>query len=153
MAYIIGSDGIYKPGRLVHTSDRVSVMLDAAEAVHIILNGICNYIYSIVDACANSKEIWFYKMMNGEKQVESIHHAGKCSVPATTSTRMVKVEFNEIRAETLARIANLLALKQPPSTRSYATTRNKGKEIVKAPLTPLESDREHESDGEQTQRD
>ncbi|GKB14210.1 hypothetical protein Tco_0848133 [Tanacetum coccineum] len=68
-------------------------------------------------------------------------------------TRMVKVEVNEIRAETLARISNSLALKQPPSTRSYATTRNKGKEIVKAPSTPLESDCEHDSDGEQTQKD
>ncbi|GJU33874.1 hypothetical protein Tco_1182228 [Tanacetum coccineum] len=42
-----------------NTSDRVHAMLDAkAEAVHIILNGIGNDIYSTVEACANAKEMW-----------------------------------------------------------------------------------------------
>nr|GEV79574.1 hypothetical protein [Tanacetum cinerariifolium] len=43
--------------------------------------------------------------------------------------------------------------KQTKSTRSYVATRNKSKEIIKAPLTSPESDHEEENDEEQTQRD
>ncbi|GJT82616.1 hypothetical protein Tco_1056958 [Tanacetum coccineum] len=35
-----------------------------AEAIQIILTGIDNNIYSIVDACPNACEMWFYKMVN-----------------------------------------------------------------------------------------
>ncbi|GJU42894.1 hypothetical protein Tco_1195851 [Tanacetum coccineum] len=39
-----------------------------AEAVHIILTGIDNDIYSTVDACANAKEMWLEtkRLMQGE---------------------------------------------------------------------------------------
>ncbi|GKD74734.1 hypothetical protein Tco_1333016 [Tanacetum coccineum] len=85
---------------------------------------------------------------------------GGVTVSSTTSMRMYEKEVNEIRAEKIARNANPLALvvaaqqypdtyyqapkphrpyappaKTSPSTRSHATTRRKGKEIVK-PITP-----------------
>ncbi|GKG54993.1 hypothetical protein Tco_0562980, partial [Tanacetum coccineum] len=43
--------------------------------------------------------------------------------------------------------------RQTTSTRSHATTRNKGKEIVKAPSPPFESASEEDDDEEQAQRD
>ncbi|GJS43119.1 hypothetical protein Tco_0568162 [Tanacetum coccineum] len=89
-------------------------------------------------------------------------------------------EVNEIRAEKIARNANPLALvavaqqypdtyyqvpkshksyappsKQSSSTRSHATTRNKGKEIAKSITPPSESayEEDEDSDPEQAQRD
>ncbi|GKC79930.1 hypothetical protein Tco_1130704 [Tanacetum coccineum] len=43
--------------------------------------------------------------------------------------------------------------RQTTSARSYVATRNKGKEIVKSPSPPTESDIEEDSDEEQAQRD
>nr|GEW31730.1 hypothetical protein [Tanacetum cinerariifolium] len=55
-----------------NVSDDVRNLLQAkAEAVHIILTGIDNDIYSTVDACANSMEIW--KDIQRLKQGESIN--------------------------------------------------------------------------------
>nr|GEW39448.1 ribonuclease H-like domain-containing protein [Tanacetum cinerariifolium] len=99
-----------------------------AKAVQIILTGIDNDIYSTVDACPNA----FLTL---------------------TTTRMAKHqnEVHEIRAERIARVANLLALvaqqqsvyhpqnhpthyTQNSSTRSQqAATRNRGKAIVNSP--------------------
>ncbi|GKA02660.1 hypothetical protein Tco_0675441 [Tanacetum coccineum] len=90
-------------------------------------------------------------------------------------------EVNEIHAERIARNANPLALvaatqnyldeyhqtplapkpykprvpssRQTTSTRSNATTKHKGKEIVKEPSPQFESASEEDSDEEQTQRD
>ncbi|GJX01098.1 retrovirus-related pol polyprotein from transposon TNT 1-94, partial [Tanacetum coccineum] len=87
-------------------------------------------------------------------------------------------EVNEIRAEKITKNANLLALvvvaqqypdtyyqapkshksyappsKHSSSTRSYATTRYKGKEIAKPIIPPSESAYEEDSDPEQAQRD
>ncbi|GKD71469.1 hypothetical protein Tco_1325559, partial [Tanacetum coccineum] len=42
-----------------NTTAKVRALIDAeAEAVHMILNGIGNDIYSTVDACPNAKEMW-----------------------------------------------------------------------------------------------
>nr|GEY30667.1 hypothetical protein [Tanacetum cinerariifolium] len=87
-------------------------------------------------------------------------------------------EVNELHAERIARNANpleLVATDQPNQdpyyqtlkphkpyaptskasipTRSYATTRNKGKEITKPITPPFESDSKEDSDPEQAQRD
>ncbi|GJZ75377.1 hypothetical protein Tco_0639842 [Tanacetum coccineum] len=87
-------------------------------------------------------------------------------------------EVNEIRAKKLARNANTLALvvatqhyleyynqapkphksiapslRQITSSNSHATTRGKGKEVVKPATPPSESASEEDSDEEQTQRD
>ncbi|GJX75430.1 hypothetical protein Tco_0314025 [Tanacetum coccineum] len=129
-----------------------------AEAIQIVLTGIDNDIYSIVDACPNVMEIWkaierkftsrddetldsyylrFYKMMN-----ELIRN--QCEVTKHQN------EDNEIRAERLARTANplvLVAQQQPvyypqpnpthytqsSSTRSQAASSNKGKTIANSP--------------------
>ncbi|GJU15275.1 hypothetical protein Tco_1143241 [Tanacetum coccineum] len=176
------------------------------EAIHLILTGIGDEIYSTVDACKTAHEIWeaIERLQqadecNDTKQLDSFYDASQCSVSLTTSTIMVKVivkqqhkldevsyhklfdilkqyqkEVNEIRAERIAKNANPLALvattqpyqdpyyQAPKShksnaptskaslpTKSHATTRHKGKAIVKPITPPSESASEEDSDPEQ----
>ncbi|GKC89552.1 hypothetical protein Tco_1150201, partial [Tanacetum coccineum] len=105
-----------------------------AEAVQIILTGINNDIYSIVDAYPNACEMW--------KAIERLKQ-----VLTSITTRMAKNEVNKIRAERLAHTTNPLALvarqqlvyhpqnhpnhnTQYSSTRSQQATRNRGKATV-----------------------
>nr|GEV18858.1 hypothetical protein [Tanacetum cinerariifolium] len=123
------------------------------EAIHLLLTGIEDEIYSTVDACKTAHKMW-----------EAIER--------------LQQEVNEIRAERIAKNANPLALvaaAQPHQdsyyqaskshnsyapiskallqTRSHATTRHKGKEIAK-PITPLfESASEKDSYPKQAQKD
>ncbi|GJW35769.1 hypothetical protein Tco_0058689 [Tanacetum coccineum] len=143
-----------------------------AEAIHLILTGIGDDIYSTIDACTTAKDMWiaierFYKMMNEmvRNQLE-------------VATMQYQKEVNEIRADKIARNENPLALvaaaqqyldtyyqapkshksyetpsKQSSSTRSHAPTRYKGKEISK-PITPSsELVFKEDSNLEQAQRD
>ncbi|GKA92155.1 hypothetical protein Tco_0814080 [Tanacetum coccineum] len=136
--------------------EEIKKKIDAeAESVQIILTGIDNDIYSVVDACPNAMEMW--KEIKRSKQGESINQ--------------YQNEVNDIRAERLARTANPLALvvatqqpvynpqpkpthyNQSPSTRSQAATRNKGKEIANTPSPTYDSKPEVVSDEEATPRD
>ncbi|GJW80573.1 hypothetical protein Tco_0144548 [Tanacetum coccineum] len=133
------------------------------EAIHLLLTGIRDEIYSTIDAFKIAHEICY--------------DASQCSVSLTTSTRMVK-EVNKIWEERIANNANPLALvaaalsypdpyyqapkshkpyaptsKQSSSTRSNASTKLKGKEIAKPITPPSESASKEDSDLEQAQRD
>nr|GEX34056.1 Gag-Pol polyprotein [Tanacetum cinerariifolium] len=120
-----------------------------AEAVQIILTRIDNDIYSTVDACPNACEMW--------KEIERFVTLVKQSQELKTALyhklydilKQHQNEVNEIRAERIARVANLLALvaqQQPvynPQTHptqytqnsltrsQQAATRNRGKAIDK----------------------
>nr|GEU84736.1 integrase, catalytic region, zinc finger, CCHC-type, peptidase aspartic, catalytic [Tanacetum cinerariifolium] len=123
------------------------------EAIHLILTGIGDEIYSTVVACQTAQEIW-----------EAIER--------------LQQEVNEIRAERLAREANPLALvataqanqdpyyqtsksyksyapssKSSIPTRSHTTTRYKGKEIAKPITPPSKTASEKDIDPEQASRD
>nr|GEY98012.1 hypothetical protein [Tanacetum cinerariifolium] len=70
------------------------------EAIHLILTGIGDKIYSTVDACQKTQEIWeaikrFYKLMN-EMIRNNLTVATQFSISSTTSTRMVKKILNLI---------------------------------------------------------
>ncbi|GKE29206.1 hypothetical protein Tco_1444590 [Tanacetum coccineum] len=188
-----------------------------AEAIHMILNGIGDDIYSTVDACDTARDMWlaierlqqgesinkqdvktklfwefgkftskdresiesyytrFYKMMNEMQQqdLDIVSYQILFDI-----LKQHQHEVNEIHAKKIARNASLLALvaadqhypdyhnqapklhktnapssRQTTSTRSHATTKNKGKEMVKTITTPSESASEEESNEEQTQRD
>nr|GEV30918.1 hypothetical protein [Tanacetum cinerariifolium] len=122
------------------------------EAIHLILTGIGDDIYSTVDACQIAQEMW--------EVIERLQ------------------QVNELRAERLARNANPLVLvataqadrdqyyqtsrshrssapSPKPSTpsRSHMTTRHKGKEIAKPITPPSETASEEDNDPEQAQRD
>nr|GEW40894.1 hypothetical protein [Tanacetum cinerariifolium] len=123
-----------------------------AKAVQIILTGIDNDIYSIVDACPNACEMW--KAIEKLKQGESINSQELKTVSHHKLYDILKQhqnKVNEIRAERLARTIDPLALvaQQQPvyhpqnhpthytqnsSTRSQqAATRNKEKAVVNSP--------------------
>ncbi|GJV44336.1 hypothetical protein Tco_1428872 [Tanacetum coccineum] len=138
------------------------------EAIHIILYGIGNDIYSIGRGSIESYYTRFYKMMNERKWSRFVtivtQQKNLDNVSYHTLFDILKKhqnEVNEIRAERMVRNANPLALvaaaqhypydytqspkpykthaqssRQTPSTRSHATARNKGKEIVKPPPPP-----------------
>ncbi|GJZ99118.1 hypothetical protein Tco_0671669, partial [Tanacetum coccineum] len=107
-----------------NVSQDIRNQLDAeAEAVQIIITGVDNDIYSTVDVCPNTCEMW--KEIKRLKHGESINvqdletnlywEFGKFTSRDGESlesyySRMAKNEVNEIRAERLARTANPLAL-------------------------------------------
>ncbi|GJZ01097.1 hypothetical protein Tco_0519058 [Tanacetum coccineum] len=122
------------------------------EVIHLILTGIRDEIYSTVDACKTTHNMW-----------EAIER--------------LQQEVNELRAERIAKNANPLArvataqpyqdpyyqapkphksyaptIKASLLTKSHGTTRNKGKEIAK-PITPPSESATKDSDHEQAQKD
>ncbi|GJX34087.1 hypothetical protein Tco_0245644 [Tanacetum coccineum] len=96
-----------------------------AEAIHIILNGIGNDIYSIVDACHTTREVWL--AIERLQQGESINKQD-------VKTKLFW-EFGKF------------------TSKDGESIENKGKEIVKPPSPPSESTFEEDSDEEQAQRD
>ncbi|GJY09387.1 hypothetical protein Tco_0377572 [Tanacetum coccineum] len=155
----------------LNTTPENEKLIDAeAEAINMILNGIGDNIYSTVDAYPNAREIFVSKQQNDLDTV-SFHKLFDI-------LKQHQNEVNEIHAERIARNANPLALvgatqhypddytqspkpykthahssRQTPLTKTYATTRNKGKEIVKPPSPQSESASKKDNDEEQAQRD
>nr|GEV63651.1 hypothetical protein [Tanacetum cinerariifolium] len=156
------------PAVLEHTTVKTPMNMSPAnkahfeaekEAIHLILTGIGDEIYSTVDACQTARKMW--------EAIERLQQA-----------RMVKKEVNELRDERLVRNANPLALvdtaqtnqdpyyqtskshksyapSSKPSipTRSHTTTRYKGKEIAKPITPPSKTASEEDSDPKHAKRD
>nr|GEZ78709.1 reverse transcriptase domain-containing protein [Tanacetum cinerariifolium] len=146
--------------------------LTEKEAIHLILTGIRDDIYSTVDACQTAQGMW--------EAIERLQQ-GQRSISLTTSASMVKQyqnEVNELHAKKLARNANPLALvataqarqhpfyqslrsyrSQAPSpkpsipSRSHTSTRHKDKEIAKPITPPSETVSKEDSNPKQAQRD
>nr|GEW72865.1 hypothetical protein [Tanacetum cinerariifolium] len=146
------------------------------EAIHLILTRIRDEIYSTIDACQTSQEMW--EAIERLQQGEFLNIQDVKTNLFWEFAEMVKKEVNELRAERSARNANLLALvataqgnqdpyyqtsksqksyapSSKPSipTRSHITTRYKSKEIAKPITPPSESASEEDNDPEQAQRD
>nr|GEX07356.1 hypothetical protein [Tanacetum cinerariifolium] len=152
------------------------------EAIHLILNGIRDGIYSTVDACKNSSgnvgsyrkvTTRFVMIVKQQHKLEEVSYHKLFDI-----LKQYQKEVNELCAEGIARNAKPLTLvataqsnhdpyyQTPKShkpysptskasipTRSYATTKHKGKEIVKPITPPSESASEEDSDPKQAQRD
>ncbi|GKB14729.1 hypothetical protein Tco_0848652 [Tanacetum coccineum] len=128
------------------------------EAIHMILSGIGDDIYSTVDASEDLDKVSYHKLFDILKQYHN--------------------EANEIRAKKLARNANLLALvaavqyylkyhnqtlkphkpnaplsRQIKSSKSHETTRIKGKGVVKPVTPPFKSASNKDNEEEQAWRD
>nr|GFB98850.1 hypothetical protein [Tanacetum cinerariifolium] len=135
------------------------------EAIHLILTGIGDEIYSIVDACQTAQEMWeaierFYKLMN-----EMIRNN------LTVATMQVNVQFLQQLQPEWSRFVTIVkqqhkldevsyhkksyAPSSKPSipTRIHTTTRYKGKEIAKLITTPSEIASEEDNNPKQAQRD
>nr|GFC83975.1 RNA-directed DNA polymerase, eukaryota [Tanacetum cinerariifolium] len=128
------------------------------EAIHLILTGIGDDIYSTVDAFQTAQEMWeaierFVTIVKQQHKLDEVSYHKLFDI-----LKQYQNEVNELRAEKLSRNANPLALvataqasqdpfyQTPRSHRSSApspiipsrsqmTTRHKGKEIAK-PITP-----------------
>nr|GEW76698.1 retrovirus-related Pol polyprotein from transposon TNT 1-94 [Tanacetum cinerariifolium] len=135
-----------------NVSQEIRDQLNAeAEAVQIILTGIDNDIYSIVDACPNACEMKAIERM--------VNHWNRIT------------QVNEIRPEKIARVANPLAFvaQQQPvyhpqnhpthytqnsSSRSQqAATRNKGKAIINSPQPIYDQEPSMVAEDDETSKD
>nr|GEV67062.1 copia protein [Tanacetum cinerariifolium] len=138
------------------------------EAIHLILIGIGDDIYSTVDACKTTHEMFVTIIKQQHKADEVSYHK------LFDILKQYQKEVNKLHAKRIVRNDNpleLVATTQPNQdpyyqtpkshksyaptskaslpTRSHATTRNKGKEIAK-PITPAsESASKEDSDPEQ----
>nr|GEW18403.1 retrovirus-related Pol polyprotein from transposon TNT 1-94 [Tanacetum cinerariifolium] len=130
--------------------------LEEKEAIHLILTGIRDDIYSTVDACQTAKETWeaierFVTIVKQQHKLDEVSYHKLFDI-----LKQYQNEVNELRAEKLARNANPLALvatAQASQDTYYQTSRHKVKEIAK-PITPLfETTSEEDNDPEQAQRD
>nr|GFC87917.1 hypothetical protein [Tanacetum cinerariifolium] len=87
------------------------------EAIHLILTGIGDDIYSTVDACQTAREIWeaierlqqewsrFVTIVKQQNKLDEVSYHKLFDV-----LKQYQNEVNELRAEKLARNANPLAL-------------------------------------------
>ncbi|GJZ64921.1 retrovirus-related pol polyprotein from transposon TNT 1-94 [Tanacetum coccineum] len=116
------------------------------EAIHLLLTGTGDEIYSTVDACKTAHEI-FVTIVKQQHELDTVSYHKLFDV-----LKQYQKEVNKIRAERIAKNANPLAL-QSSSTRSNASTRHKGKEIAKPITPPSESHSDEDSDLEQAQKD
>nr|GFA35763.1 hypothetical protein [Tanacetum cinerariifolium] len=142
------------------------------EAIHMILTGIRDEIYSTIDACKTAHEM-FVAIVKQQHKLDEVSYHKYFDI-----LKQYQKEVNEICAERIAKTANPLALvataqshqdsyyqtskshkpyaptsKQSSSTRSSASTKFKGKEIAKPITPPSESASEEDSDPEQAQKD
>ncbi|GJV86162.1 hypothetical protein Tco_1526060 [Tanacetum coccineum] len=156
------------------------------EAIHLILTGIGDEIYSTVDACKTAHEMWeaIERLQQGNSKISSTivniqHKWDEVSYHKLFDIlKQYQKKVNELCAERMSKNANPLELVAAAQTlqdsyyqtskshksyaptskaslpsRSYATTRHKGKEIAKPITPPSESASKEDSDPEQAQKD
>ncbi|GJS16503.1 hypothetical protein Tco_0410975, partial [Tanacetum coccineum] len=111
------------PETYKNTSPKNHAYIDAeAEAIHMILSGIGDDIYSIVDACITAKEMWI--------AIERLQQVVKQTVDLEKESyhklfdiiKQYPNEVNEIHVEKIARNANLLALVAAAQLNNNVTT-------------------------------
>nr|GFB43619.1 hypothetical protein [Tanacetum cinerariifolium] len=160
------------------SSENEAHFIAEKEAIHLILTGIRDDIYSTIDDCQTAQEMWeaierFVTIVKQQHKLDEVSYHKLFDI-----LKQYQNEVNELRAEKLARNFNPLALvdtaqasqdqyyqtsrshrSSAPSpkpsipSRSHTSTRHKGKEIAK-PITPSsETASKEDSDPEQAQRD
>nr|GFA97548.1 hypothetical protein [Tanacetum cinerariifolium] len=107
------------------------------EAIHLILTGIGDEIYSTVDACQTAQEMW-----------EAIERNANPLALFATAQADQDPYYQTSRSH-----KSYAPSKPSIPTRSHTTTRHKGKEIAKPITPPSKTASEEDSDPEQAQRD
>ncbi|GKA33260.1 hypothetical protein Tco_0719627 [Tanacetum coccineum] len=119
----------------------------------LILTGIGDEIYSTVDACKTAHEMW--------EAIERLQQGESLNIQDVKTNLFWEFgQFTSHDGETIALVATAQTLQDsytPTSkaslpSRSHATTRHKGKKIVKPIILPSESASEEDSDPEQAQK-
>nr|GEX14880.1 hypothetical protein [Tanacetum cinerariifolium] len=171
--------GPYKPTTvLVHAVEATDNSPAVAEHTTVETPANIDDIYSTVDACQTTQEIWeaierFVTIVKQQQKLDEVSYHKLFDI-----LKQYQNEVNELRAEKLARNANPLALVsiaqasqdlfyQTPrtyrssapspkpliSSRSHTSTRHKGKEIANPITPPSETASEEDNDPKQAQRD
>ncbi|GKA93473.1 hypothetical protein Tco_0815459 [Tanacetum coccineum] len=124
------------------------------EAIHLLLIGIGDEIYSTVDACKTAHDMWIaIDDFNRVNLLTFKMSALICFGSLADSLLMMESQWNPYYQAPKSHKSYASPSKQSSSTRSNATTKLKGKEIAK-PITPSsESASEEDNDPEQAQRD
>ncbi|GKD24067.1 hypothetical protein Tco_1225770 [Tanacetum coccineum] len=126
------------------------------EAIHMILSGIGDEIYSIVYACTTAQEMWvaIERLQQGESlnkqdvKTNLFWEFGKFTSRDWELIESYYLRFYKIMNE-MVRNKLEVAMMQITSSKSHATTKNKDKEVVKLVTPPSESASEEDSDEEQ----
>nr|GEW93489.1 hypothetical protein [Tanacetum cinerariifolium] len=111
------------------------------EPIHLILTGIRDDIYSTVDACQTEQEMW--------EAIERLERNVNTLALVTTA----QADQDQYYQTSRSHKSHAPSSKPSIPTRSYTSTRHKGKEIAKPITPPSETASEEDSDPEQAQRD
>nr|GFA01786.1 hypothetical protein [Tanacetum cinerariifolium] len=118
------------------------------EAIHLILTGIGDEIYSTVDACQTAQEMW--------EAIERLQQ-GQRSISSTTSaewSRFVTIVKQQHKLDEVSYQKLFDILKQYQNeVNELCAERHKGKEIAKPITPPPETASEEDNDPEKAQRD
>ncbi|GKE39357.1 hypothetical protein Tco_1462762 [Tanacetum coccineum] len=112
------------------------------EAIHLLLNGIGDEIYSTVDACKIAHEMWI-----SIERLQQANNANPLALVAAAQPYPYPYYQAPKSHKSFAPPS-----KQASFTRSNASTKFKGKEIAK-PITPPSESASEDNDPEQAQRD
>ncbi|GKC70751.1 retrovirus-related pol polyprotein from transposon TNT 1-94 [Tanacetum coccineum] len=146
-----------------HHSRKKNLVDAEAEAIHMILSRIGNDIYSTMDACPAAREMWraIERLHQGESiniqdvKTKLFWKFGKFTSRVGESIKsyytrvyimMNEMARNKLKADTITKTLKTHAYSS--STKTQATTRKKGKEIVKRPSPPSESAYEEDTNEE-----
>ncbi|GJR13614.1 integrase, catalytic region, zinc finger, CCHC-type containing protein [Tanacetum coccineum] len=113
------------------------------EAIHLILTGIGDEIYSTVDACKTAHEMW-----EAIERLQQAKNANPLTLVATAQPCQDSYYQTSKSHKSFAPTSKASIL-----TRTHAPTRHKGKEIAKPITPPSESTSDEDSDPEQAQKD
>nr|GEX50123.1 reverse transcriptase domain-containing protein [Tanacetum cinerariifolium] len=127
------------------------------EAIHLILTGIRDEIYSTVDACQTALEIWEAierLKLKLFKDVAVVAHA-KLARNDNPLALVATAQANQdpYYQTSMSHKSHAPSSKPSISTRSHTTTRHKGKEIAKTITPPSKTASEEDIDPKQAQRD
>nr|GEW56196.1 hypothetical protein [Tanacetum cinerariifolium] len=113
------------------------------EAIHLILTGIGDDIYSTVDACQMALEMW--------EAIERLQQARNANPLALVAT--AQASQDQYYQSSRSQRSSAPSPKPSIPSRSHTTTRHKGKDIAKPITPPSETASEEDSDPKQAQRD
>nr|GEX85956.1 hypothetical protein [Tanacetum cinerariifolium] len=122
------------------------------EAIHLILTGIGDEIYSTIDACQTAQEMW---EATERLQQESELRAERLARNANPLALVATAQANQDPYYQTSKSHKSYAPSSKPSipTRSHTTTRYKGKEITKSITPPSESASKDNNNPKKAQRD
>ncbi|GJR76234.1 hypothetical protein Tco_0088599 [Tanacetum coccineum] len=127
------------------------------EAIHLILTGIGDEIYSTVDACQTAQEMWeaIERLQQVATMQVNVQFLQQLQPEWSRFVTIVKQQhkLDEVSYHKLFDILKQYQKEVNEPPRSHATTRYKGKEIAKPITPPSESASEEDSDPEQAQKD